>query len=131
MLLEEDEEFTLVDGVGMDEIKTWLGVIVDDSWTDPTCGDNRCDLPFEYKSFGQFGCQADCGPETNLRTVGLTVEVRPVVYKKYEFLLCSRDYQASHQVSLLGGTVFAAEAGLCCCCVCQVEARNLRIFLKG
>ena len=28
---------------------------------DPVCGDGVCETPFEYASFGRFGCRADCG----------------------------------------------------------------------
>jgi hypothetical protein len=30
-------------------------------WRDPICGDGMCDSPFEFPSYGRFGCTADCG----------------------------------------------------------------------
>jgi hypothetical protein len=30
-------------------------------WRDPVCGDGLCETPFEFASYGRFGCRADCG----------------------------------------------------------------------
>lgn len=30
-------------------------------WVDPACGDGLCEAPFEFASYGHFGCRADCG----------------------------------------------------------------------
>lgn len=30
-------------------------------WKDPACGDGVCESPFEFASYGRFGCRADCG----------------------------------------------------------------------
>ena len=30
-------------------------------WVDPKCGDGLCEAPFEFASYGHFGCRADCG----------------------------------------------------------------------
>jgi hypothetical protein len=30
-------------------------------WKDPACGDGICESPFEFASYGRFGCRADCG----------------------------------------------------------------------
>eukprot|EP00892_Ulva_mutabilis_P001573 jgi/Ulvmu1/11416/UM075_0078.1 len=42
------------------EILTWLENLADEHWTDPPCGDGRCELPFEFPSYSRFGCRADC-----------------------------------------------------------------------
>ena len=31
------------------------------TWVDPACGDGLCESPFEFASYGRFGCRADCG----------------------------------------------------------------------
>jgi hypothetical protein len=31
------------------------------TWVDPSCGDGLCESPFEFASYGRFGCRADCG----------------------------------------------------------------------
>ncbi|CAL6333252.1 unnamed protein product [Bathycoccus prasinos] len=30
------------------------------------CRDGVCQAPYEFPSFGRFGCKADCGPAQNL-----------------------------------------------------------------
>ena len=43
------------------------------TWVDPACGDGLCESPFEFPSYGRFGCRADCGrlaeSATNLSTI--------------------------------------------------------------
>ena len=34
---------------------------VQNLWRDPVCGDGICATPFEFASYGRFGCRADCG----------------------------------------------------------------------
>jgi len=53
--LPEDNEFLSSAG-----IFEWLEGTVGDIWTDPVCGDGTCEAPFEYPSYGRFGCRADC-----------------------------------------------------------------------
>jgi hypothetical protein len=36
-------------------------------WRDPVCGDGLCETPFEFASYGRFGCRADCGALINLQ----------------------------------------------------------------
>lgn len=43
------------------EVLTWLGGVLTSLWVDPTCGDGICEQPFEFASYGRFGCRADCG----------------------------------------------------------------------
>ena len=42
------------------EVRQWISALVKKSWTDPRCGDGRCEMPFEYPEYGRFGCKADC-----------------------------------------------------------------------
>jgi hypothetical protein len=45
-------------------------------WQDPVCGDGLCESPFEFASYGRFGCRADCGKLSevqNLTTVQIDV----------------------------------------------------------
>lgn len=30
-------------------------------WRSATCGDGLCEAPFEFASYGRFGCSVDCG----------------------------------------------------------------------
>jgi hypothetical protein len=36
-------------------------------WKDPVCGDGLCETPFEFASYGRFGCRADCGALIDLQ----------------------------------------------------------------
>jgi hypothetical protein len=49
------------------------GTAVQKTWVDPACGDGLCESPFEFASYGRFGCRADCGrladSGTNLSTI--------------------------------------------------------------
>jgi len=42
-------------------------------FTDPACGDGRCEAPWEFPAWGPFGCRADCG--RNLNTTHMLVTV--------------------------------------------------------
>ena len=44
-----------------EDIYDWLEGLVRTVWADPVCGDGQCELPFEYPSYGGFGCKSDCG----------------------------------------------------------------------
>ncbi|DBB14252.1 TPA: hypothetical protein ACH3X3_001198 [Trebouxia sp. C0006] len=44
-----------------DDVLNWLSTTLTAIWVDPVCGDGVCETPFEYASFGRFGCRADCG----------------------------------------------------------------------
>mmetsp|Transcript_27128 Transcript_27128/g.48350 ORF Transcript_27128/g.48350 Transcript_27128/m.48350 type:complete len:1606 (-) Transcript_27128:382-5199(-) len=43
------------------EVLTWLQSTLAEVWKDPVCGDGVCETPFEFASYGRFGCRADCG----------------------------------------------------------------------
>eukprot|EP00873_Tetraselmis_striata_P015466 jgi/Tetstr1/435730/TSEL_024629.t1 len=43
------------------EVLTWLQETLEEVWKDPVCGDGVCETPFEFASYGRFGCRADCG----------------------------------------------------------------------
>jgi hypothetical protein len=47
------------------------------TWVDPACGDGVCESPFEFSSYGRFGCRADCGRLTdtveNLTTIQVDI----------------------------------------------------------
>lgn len=54
------------------EVLEWLQTTLAEVWKDPVCGDGVCETPFEFASYGRFGCRADCGRLTevqNLTTV--------------------------------------------------------------
>jgi hypothetical protein len=38
-------------------------------WKDPVCGDGLCETPFEFASYGRFGCRADCGNLIDLQSL--------------------------------------------------------------
>ena len=38
-------------------------------WTGHRCGDGTCDYPYEFKAYGELGCQQDCGAETDLHPI--------------------------------------------------------------
>jgi hypothetical protein len=48
------------------DITDWLSGQVGAIWTDPVCGDGKCEQPFEFPTYGRFGCKADCGVFTDL-----------------------------------------------------------------
>ncbi|GMH33327.1 hypothetical protein BSKO_01161 [Bryopsis sp. KO-2023] len=57
-----------------DEVLAYIGnKIILPIWKDPICGDSKCEWPWEYPSFGRFGCRADCGIETNTTRVMVNV----------------------------------------------------------
>ncbi|KAK3268516.1 hypothetical protein CYMTET_22988 [Cymbomonas tetramitiformis] len=52
----------------------WLKTQIMKVWIDPECGDGICDSPYEFPSFGRFGCQADCSAATDTRDVLIYLE---------------------------------------------------------
>eukprot|EP00210_Caulerpa_lentillifera_P005376 g5138.t1 len=55
-----------------DAVLQWIETTLKGTWKDPVCGDGVCESPFEFASYGRFGCRADCGklPEIqNLTTL--------------------------------------------------------------
>ena len=56
---------TLVPGTttlsSSNEVLSWLQDTLTEVWKDPICGDGVCESPFEFPSYGRFGCRADCG----------------------------------------------------------------------
>lgn len=55
-LIPEVEESTSVQ-----YIYDWLHGTLDDHWVDAKCGDDKCEVPFEFAFYGRFGCKPDCG----------------------------------------------------------------------
>jgi hypothetical protein len=56
------------------QVLAYLGNrVVRPVWTDPVCGDGRCEAPWEFPAWGPFGCRADCGPQPNTTAVLVTV----------------------------------------------------------
>lgn len=43
------------------DVYDWMRNLLGTVWKDPVCGDGLCEVPFEYPSYGRFGCRADCG----------------------------------------------------------------------
>ncbi|KAI8467677.1 MAG: hypothetical protein J3K34DRAFT_480735 [Monoraphidium minutum] len=52
-----------------DAVYDWLGGVLEAVWKDPTCGDGLCESPFEFASYGRFGCRADCGNLMDLQAL--------------------------------------------------------------
>ncbi|KAK3252412.1 TRP-like ion channel Pkd2 [Cymbomonas tetramitiformis] len=57
------------------EFMDWFKTMIWTVWDDNVCGDGICVPPHEFPSFGRFGCQADCGNETDVATVMIYFEV--------------------------------------------------------
>ncbi|GFR48750.1 hypothetical protein Agub_g10708 [Astrephomene gubernaculifera] len=58
-----------------DEVLEYLGQkVLLPIWKDPVCGDSNCEWPWEFPSWGRFGCKADCGENPN--TTAIVVNVR-------------------------------------------------------
>ena len=55
----------------------WLSQsVVDHIWIESRCGDGVCQAPYEFPSFGRFGCKADCGPAQNLLQILVHIQTR-------------------------------------------------------
>jgi hypothetical protein len=46
------------------EVLPWLRTVLETHWKDATCGDGKCQEPFEFPSYSRFGCRADCSTLT-------------------------------------------------------------------
>ena len=84
------------------DILNWLVGTAYPVWIDEVCGDGVCNEPFEFPSYGRFGCRSDCGPNTNLTTVLIQVraDFRDDLYAPRALMsaaswnLCRRDEEA-------------------------------------
>ena len=52
-----------------DDVLSWLDDTLTAIWVDPVCGDGVCETPFEYASYGRFGCRADCGKLSEIQNL--------------------------------------------------------------
>lgn len=52
-----------------DDVLSWLDQTLTAIWVDPVCGDGVCETPFEYASYGRFGCRADCGKLSEIQNL--------------------------------------------------------------
>ena len=52
-----------------DDVLSWLDTTLSAIWVDPVCGDGVCETPFEYASYGRFGCRADCGKLSEIQNL--------------------------------------------------------------
>ncbi|GBF96992.1 polycystin cation channel family [Raphidocelis subcapitata] len=52
-----------------DDVYGWLEGVLRAVWRDPVCGDGLCETPFEFASYGRFGCRADCGSLIDLQAL--------------------------------------------------------------
>ena len=52
-----------------DEIYAWLSNTLQAVWVDPLCGDGICEAPWEFASYSNFGCRADCGQLQNVQNL--------------------------------------------------------------
>ncbi|KAK3289351.1 hypothetical protein CYMTET_3212 [Cymbomonas tetramitiformis] len=50
----------------LEQIITWVQRKVQQIWKPTICGDGVCTAPFEFPSYGRFGCKVDCGHEMYL-----------------------------------------------------------------
>jgi len=48
--------------------------ILEPTWKDPVCGDQKCEYPWEFPAYGRFGCRADCGMHQNLTKILVVVQ---------------------------------------------------------
>ncbi|GBF87818.1 hypothetical protein Rsub_00529 [Raphidocelis subcapitata] len=72
-LLEDPAVNTLAFASG-DQVLAYLGNhVLRPIWTDPVCGDGRCEPPWEFPAWGPFGCRADCGRQPNVSPVIVAV----------------------------------------------------------
>ncbi|KAK3286858.1 hypothetical protein CYMTET_5603, partial [Cymbomonas tetramitiformis] len=72
------------------EFFPWLKTQILEVWTDPICGNGRCETPYEYPSYGRFGCEYDCGKEN--ATYSILVKI------KVDFSAYSSDYNINNQL---------------------------------
>ncbi|GAX83855.1 hypothetical protein CEUSTIGMA_g11280.t1 [Chlamydomonas eustigma] len=57
------------------EVLNYIGAqILLPIWQDPVCGDGNCEWPWEYPSWGPFGCKADCGTNSNVTSIVVNVK---------------------------------------------------------
>ena len=54
-----------------------LRTVTSVAFSDPVCGDGKCDTPDEYPGFGRFGCAKDCGQYKN--TSSLVIHLEDIV----------------------------------------------------
>ncbi|GMH41042.1 hypothetical protein BSKO_08952 [Bryopsis sp. KO-2023] len=52
----------------------WIKLLLKNVWKDPACGDGICETPFEFASYGRFGCRADCGKLSEMQNL-TTVQI--------------------------------------------------------
>ncbi|KAK9819873.1 hypothetical protein WJX72_003501 [[Myrmecia] bisecta] len=57
-----------------DDVYSWLQGTLTTVWVDPICGDGICETPFEFASYGRFGCRADCGKLAEIQNL-TTVQI--------------------------------------------------------
>jgi hypothetical protein len=74
------------------EVLPWLRKIADNHWKDPSCGDGKCQAPFEFPSYSRFGCRADCSRLDIVETGTVPLQV----------LLCLICWTWSHKRSTWG-----------------------------
>ncbi|KAK3266249.1 hypothetical protein CYMTET_25113 [Cymbomonas tetramitiformis] len=53
----------------------WLKTMAWEVWEDPKCGNGVCEHPFEFPSFGRFGCKFDCGEEPSVTAITMYIQV--------------------------------------------------------
>jgi len=49
-----------------EDVYEWLTDKVTTIWTDPICGNGKCEMPYEFPSYHRFGCKLDCGVQPAL-----------------------------------------------------------------
>ncbi|EKX33173.1 hypothetical protein GUITHDRAFT_120654 [Guillardia theta CCMP2712] len=57
-----------------EDFYSWFRGIAQVVFSDPVCGDGKCDGPDEFPGFGRFGCIKDCGKYKNVTSLTITLE---------------------------------------------------------
>ncbi|KAK3281357.1 hypothetical protein CYMTET_10844 [Cymbomonas tetramitiformis] len=55
-------------------VQSVINSLVLQIWKMPVCGNQLCEMPYETKAFGRFGCAADCGYEYDLYPVVVKIQ---------------------------------------------------------
>lgn len=78
VMMPKDEDGNLLASTTFKDQHAVLGHlwhnILEPTWKDPVCGDQKCEYPWEFPAYGRFGCRADCGQHQNLTKVLVLIQ---------------------------------------------------------
>mmetsp|Transcript_1040 Transcript_1040/g.2576 ORF Transcript_1040/g.2576 Transcript_1040/m.2576 type:complete len:432 (+) Transcript_1040:429-1724(+) len=78
VMMPKDEDGNLMSSTTFKDQHAVLGHlwhnILEPTWKDPVCGDQKCEYPWEFPSYGRFGCRADCGQHQNLTKILVLIQ---------------------------------------------------------